>query len=115
MDERDGLADRFEQHREHLRAVAYRMLGSRSEADDAVQEAWLRLVRADTASIENLGGWLTTVVSRVGLDMLRSRTSRREQLGGGPEPLGQRADPALMPSRFPKSATTACRRQRRRR
>ena len=79
MDEHDWLADRFEEHRGHLRAVAYRMLGSLSEADDAVQESWLRLSRADTSDIENLGGWLTTVVGRVCLDMLRSRTSRREE------------------------------------
>jgi RNA polymerase sigma factor (sigma-70 family) len=79
MDEHDWLADRFEEQRGHLRAVAYRMLGSLSEADDAVQEAWLRLSRADTSDIENLGGWLTTVVGRVCLDMLRSRTSRREE------------------------------------
>jgi RNA polymerase sigma factor (sigma-70 family) len=78
MDEHDWLADRFEEHRGHLRAVAYRMLGSLSEADDAVQESWLRLSRADTSDVENLGGWLTTVVGRVCLDMLRSRTSRRE-------------------------------------
>src|SRR5215210_8196130 len=79
MDEHDWLADRFEEHRGHLRAVAYRMLGSVSEADDAIQESWLRLSRADTSNVENLGGWLTTVVGRVCLDMLRSRTSRREE------------------------------------
>jgi RNA polymerase sigma-70 factor (ECF subfamily) len=79
MNERDPLAGQFEEHRSHLRAVAYRMLGSSSEADDAVQEAWLRLSRVDAASIDNLGGWLTTVVARVCLDMLRSRTSRREE------------------------------------
>src|ERR671919_2244090 len=78
MDERDWLADRFEEHRGHLRAVAYRMLGSLSEADDAVQEAWLRLSRSDTSDVENLGGWLTTVVARVCLNMLRSRETRRE-------------------------------------
>jgi RNA polymerase sigma factor (sigma-70 family) len=78
MDESDFLADRFEAHRSHLKAVAYRMLGSLSEAEDAVQEAWLRLSRSDTRDIENLGGWLTTVVGRVCLDMLRSRTARRE-------------------------------------
>ena len=70
---RDWLADRFEDNRPHLRAVAFRMLGSLSEAEDAVQEAWLRLSRSDTGEVENLGGWLTTVVSRVCLDMLRSR------------------------------------------
>src|SRR6186713_548232 len=78
MSERDDLAGRFEEHRSHLRAVAYRMLGSSSEVDDAVQEAWLRLSRTDAAGIDNLGGWLTTVVARVCLDMLRSRQSRRE-------------------------------------
>src|SRR5512135_3135733 len=78
MTERDYLAERFEAHRTHLRAVAYRMLGSLSEVDDAVQEAWLRLSRADTAGIDNLGGWLTTVVARVCFDILRSRLSRPE-------------------------------------
>lgn len=79
MDERDDLAGRFEEHRPHLRAVAYRMLGSSTEADDAVQETWLRLGRTDAAAVDNLGGWLTTVVARVCLDMLRSRRSRREE------------------------------------
>lgn len=79
MDEHDWLAEQFEAKRTHLRAVAYRMLGSLSEADDAVQESWLRLSRADTSGVENLGGWLTTVVARVCLDMLRSRNSRREE------------------------------------
>jgi RNA polymerase sigma-70 factor (ECF subfamily) len=79
VDEHDGLAAQFEQNRTHLRAVAYRMLGSVSEADDAVQESWLRLSRADPSEIGNLGGWLTTVVARVCLDMLRSRKSRREE------------------------------------
>src|SRR5262245_12791760 len=79
MTERDYLAERFEEHRTHLRAVAYRMLGSLSEVDDAVQEAWLRLSRVEATGIDNLGGWLTTVVARVCLDMLRSRTSRREE------------------------------------
>jgi RNA polymerase sigma factor (sigma-70 family) len=78
MDENDWLAERFEAHRARVRAVAYRMLGSLPEADDAVQEAWLRLSRTDAGGIENLGAWLTTVVARVSLDMLRSRTSRRE-------------------------------------
>lgn len=73
------LAQRFEKNRGHLRAVAYRMLGSVHEADDAVQELWLRLSRADASEIDNLGAWLTTVVARVCLDMLRSRTSRREE------------------------------------
>jgi RNA polymerase sigma-70 factor, ECF subfamily len=79
MDDHDWLAARFEEHRSHLRAVAYRMLGSPSEADDAVQDAWLRLARADTSGVDNLGGWLTTVVARVCLDTLRARTSRREE------------------------------------
>src|SRR5881227_2444 len=79
MHERDWLAERFEEHCTHLRAVAYRMLGSLSEADDAVQEAWIRLSRSDADEIDNLGGWLTTVVARVSLNMLRSRRTRREQ------------------------------------
>lgn len=79
MDELDWLAQRFEEHRARLAAVAYRMLGSRSEADDAVQEAWLRLSRADPSAVHNLGGWLTTVVGRVCLDMLRSRAAHREE------------------------------------
>jgi RNA polymerase sigma factor (sigma-70 family) len=79
MPEQEWLADEFEENRGHLRAVAYRMLGSLDEADDAVQEAWLRLSRSDAGTIENLGGWLTTVVSRVCLDMLRSRSSRKEE------------------------------------
>ena len=89
MNEREYLAERFEEHRTHLRAVAYRMLGSLSEVDDAVQEAWLRLSRADTEGIDNLGGWLTTVVARVCLDMLRSRQSRREEpfTPDAPEPV----------------------------
>jgi RNA polymerase sigma factor (sigma-70 family) len=89
MNEREYLADRFEEHRTHLRAVAYRMLGSSNEVDDAVQEAWLRLSRTDAAAIDNLGGWLTTVVARVCLDMLRSRQSRREEplTPDAPEPV----------------------------
>jgi RNA polymerase sigma-70 factor (ECF subfamily) len=79
MGEQDWLAERFEENRTRLRAVAYRMLGSASEADDAVQESWLRLSRSDTDAVENLGGFLTTVVSRVCLDMLRTRRSRREE------------------------------------
>ncbi len=94
MDENEWLAERFEEHRPRLRAVAYRMLGSLSEADDAVQEAWLRLSRTDTSDVENLGGWLTTVVARVSLNMLRSRKSRREQPIGVhvPEPIVDRDD-----------------------
>jgi RNA polymerase sigma-70 factor (ECF subfamily) len=79
MDRQDWLAGEFEEQRPHLRAVAYRMLGSLSEADDAMQDAWLRVSRADTRDVENLGGWLTTVVARVALNMLRSRKTRREQ------------------------------------
>jgi RNA polymerase sigma factor (sigma-70 family) len=94
MDERDWLARRFEEQRTHLRAVAYRMLGSLSEADDAVQQAWLRLSRTDTSEVENLGGWLTTVVARVSLNMLRSRKARREEPLEGrlPDLLVDRAD-----------------------
>ncbi|TMR08300.1 sigma-70 family RNA polymerase sigma factor, partial [Nonomuraea zeae] len=79
MNEREWLTDRFEEHRGHLRAVAYRMLGSAGEADDAVQDAWLRLDRTDTTDVDNLGAWLTTVVARVCLNVLRSREQRREQ------------------------------------
>jgi RNA polymerase sigma factor (sigma-70 family) len=79
MGEKQWLAEKFEGNREHLRGVAYRMLGSLSEADDAVQETWLRLNRSDTSDVQNLSGWLTTVVAHVCLDMLRSRTSRREE------------------------------------
>jgi RNA polymerase sigma-70 factor (ECF subfamily) len=79
MDEHQWIAERFEEYRPQLRSVAYRMLGSGSEAEDAVQEAWLRLSRSDTSGVENLGGWLKTIVARVCLDMLRSRKSRREE------------------------------------
>ena len=94
MNEREWLAERFEEHRARLRAVAYRMLGSVSEADDAVQETWMRLNRTDASAVENLGGWLTTVVSRVALNMLRSRSTRREVSVGGhmPEPIIDRVD-----------------------
>lgn len=78
MDRRDWLAEQFEAHRDHLLAVAYRMLGSLSEAEDAVQASWLKLSRSDTSEVENIGGWMTTIVSRVCLDMLRSRKSRPE-------------------------------------
>ena len=90
MDDKEFLAGQFEQHRTHLRAVSYRMLGSLSEADDAVQEAWVRLSRSDAEEIENLGGWLTTVVARVCLNMLRARKTR------GEEPLDERLpDPVV--------------------
>jgi RNA polymerase sigma factor (sigma-70 family) len=87
--DQDRLAERFEAHRSHLRAVAYRMLGSLAEAEDAVQDAWLRFARTDTEGVENLGGWLTTVVARLCLDRLRSRTARREEPVGIhlPEPV----------------------------
>jgi RNA polymerase sigma factor (sigma-70 family) len=94
----DRQTNEFEQHREHLRAVAYRMLGSLSEADDAVQESWLRLNRAGSDGVDNMRGWLTTVVARVSLDMLRSRRARREDYAGSwlPEPLVQ-VDPGAGP------------------
>lgn len=95
MTEQKWLADKFEENRGHLRAVAYRMLGSAAEADDAVQEAWLRLSRSPAGEIENLGGWLTTVVARVCLDMLRSRKSRHEESidgGAGDLPLNSAAN-----------------------
>jgi RNA polymerase sigma factor (sigma-70 family) len=92
MDGNQWLADRFEEHRTHLRAVAYRMLGSLAEADDAVQDTWLRVSRADASQVENLGGWLTTIVARVCLNLLRSRNTRREQ------PLdGYLPDPVVSP------------------
>ncbi|HEY2602967.1 MAG TPA: RNA polymerase sigma factor SigJ [Thermoleophilaceae bacterium] len=98
MTKQDAIGEEFEQQRPHLRAVAYRMLGSLTEADDAVQEAWLRLNRSDTDEVANLAGWLTTVVARVSLDMLRSRRSQREDYVGSwlPEPLvasGDDSDP----------------------
>jgi RNA polymerase sigma factor (sigma-70 family) len=92
MDGNEWLADRFEEHRTHLRAVAYRMLGSLAEADDALQDTWMRISRADASEIENLGGWLTTITARVCLNMLRSRNIRREQ------PLGVHLpDPVISP------------------
>ncbi|HYH30547.1 MAG TPA: sigma-70 family RNA polymerase sigma factor [Pseudonocardia sp.] len=97
MDESLRLAERFEEHRPHLRSVAYRMLGSLSEADDALQEAWLRASRADTGAVENMGGWLTTVVGRVCLNVLRSREQRRE------DPLdAQGPDPVVEPGNAPE-------------
>jgi RNA polymerase sigma-70 factor (ECF subfamily) len=92
MDGNQWLADRFEEHRTHLRAVAYRMLGSLAEADDAIQDTWLRVSRADASQVENLGGWLTTIVARVCLNMLRSRNIRREQPLDGHIP-----DPVISP------------------
>jgi RNA polymerase sigma-70 factor (ECF subfamily) len=94
MDEREWLAQRFQEHRPHLRAVAYRMLGSTSEADDAVQEAWIRLSRSNAGEIDNLEAWLVTVVGRVALNMLRSRKTRREEPLDAhlPDPIVDRAD-----------------------
>ncbi|NGO72078.1 sigma-70 family RNA polymerase sigma factor [Streptomyces boncukensis] len=97
-DARDRLAERFETHRGELHAVAYRMLGSSAEAEDAVQEAWLRLGRADAAEIGNLAGWLRTVVSRICLDMLRSRASRREDFVGERMPHGAEPDAGAVES-----------------
>src|SRR5712691_6792048 len=98
MDRSDLLAGQFEENRAHLRAVAYLMVGSTTEAEDAVQEGWLRLSRADTSEVENLGGWLTTVVARVCLDILRSRKSRREESLSAhvPDPILS-PDPAIDP------------------
>src|SRR3712207_2963428 len=94
MDERDWLAERFQEHRSRLRAVAYRMLGSTSEADDAVQDAWLRLSRSTAGEIDNLEAWLVTVVGRVALNMLRARKTRREEPLDAhlPDPIVDRAD-----------------------
>jgi|SRR5581483_10689388 len=92
MDDRTWLAERFEEHRPHLRSVAYRMLGSLAETDDAVQEAWLRLSRTDGAGVANLGGWLTTVVARVCLDLLRARRTREDYEGRLPEPVVSASD-----------------------
>jgi RNA polymerase sigma factor (sigma-70 family) len=92
MDENEWLVDRFEEHRAHLRAVAYRMLGSLTDADDAVQDTWLRLSRSGTRDVENLGGWLTTILARVCLNMLRSRNVRREESLGVHIP-----DPVISP------------------
>jgi RNA polymerase sigma-70 factor, ECF subfamily len=96
MQTHDWLAERFEEHRTHLRAVAYRILGSPADAEDAVQEAWLRLSRSDSSQVENLGGWLTTVVARVSLNMLQSRKTRREDPAGShlPEEIAASTDGA---------------------
>ena len=101
MASQELLAEQFEEHREHLRAVAYRMLGSVAEADDAVQEAWLRMARSDTSQVDNLRGWLTTVVSRVSLDLLRARKSRRE------EPLDAHVPDPVVTSLAPDPAAAA--------
>ena len=102
MNDNEWLADRFEEHRAHLRAVAYRMLGSLTEADDAVQDAWLRLSRSGAGGVENLGGWLTTVVARVCLNILRSRTGRREESFGVHVP-----DPVISPDETPQPEAEA--------
>ena len=109
MDDATWQAQQFELHRAQLQAVAYRMLGSLSEAEDAVQESWLRLTRAGNDHIENLGGWLTTVVSRVCIDMLRARRARREDYVGTwlPEPIvsvDEHADPERRPCSPTRSA-----------
>ena len=105
MDQADWLAERFEAQRPRLRGVAYRMLGSGAEADDALQEAWLRLSRSDTSGVQNMGGWLTTIVARVCLDLLRSRKARREQ------PLGDYLpDPVRDGCRRPRRPTRSSRR-----
>jgi RNA polymerase sigma factor (sigma-70 family) len=107
MVEKDWMVERFQANRDHLQSVAYRMLGSESEAEDAVQETWIRLSRSDTSAVENLGGWLTTVTARVCLDMLRSRKSRREHplqveaadsklAGLSPAPASDPADEAIL-------------------
>jgi RNA polymerase sigma-70 factor (ECF subfamily) len=108
VDELDWLTQRFEENRSHLRAVAFRMLGSSAEAEDAVQEAWLRLARSDVSTVDNLGGWLTTVVARISLDLLRARRTRREEpmpetdpVAGDPDPerealLADAVGPALL-------------------
>jgi RNA polymerase sigma-70 factor (ECF subfamily) len=96
MDETRWLSDRFEAHRPHLKGVAYRMLGSSSEAEDAVQEAWINVSRAGAGGVDNIGGWLTTVVARVCLDMLRSRKARREDLTAEPAPEAAPVGPAAI-------------------
>src|SRR5580692_8853470 len=107
MDDQAGKTERFEEHRAHLRSVAYRMLGSLSEADDAVQETWIRFDRTDTADVENLRGWLTTVVSRVSLNILRSRRTRREDSMGShmPDLIGDRPRTRGTPGRFGRGGT----------
>src|SRR5215217_6380306 len=103
MDEHDWLAQRFQEHRPRLRAVAYRMLGSTSDADDAVQEAWIRLSRSNAGEIDNLEAWLVTVVGRVALNMLRARNTRHEQ------PLDVRVpDPIVDPPTAPTPSTRRC-------
>ncbi len=107
MDDREGLTRRFEANRTRLRGVAYRMLGSLHEAEDAVQEAWLRLNRSETDAVDNLDGWLTTVLSRVCLDMLRSRKARREESIGA-----SAAEPSSLSTRTPIRKAKPCSRTR---
>jgi RNA polymerase sigma-70 factor (ECF subfamily) len=103
----DQLTEEFESRRPHLRRVAYRLLGSPEEAEDAVQEAWLRLHRSDTSEVTNLGGWLTTVVARISLDMLRARSSRREDLTDLPDEPGAGSAPTTISTRTPDPAEQA--------
>ena len=103
----DQLLEEFESRRPHLRRVAYRLLGSPEEAEDAVQEAWLRLHRSDTSDVANLGGWLTTVVARISLDMLRARSSRREDLTDLPDDPGRASAPTTVSMRTPDPAEQA--------
>ena len=115
MNDQDWLAERFEANRSHLRGVAYRMLGSLAEADDAVQEAWIRLSRSDTSQVDNLQAWLTTVVARISLNVLRSRKTRRRTVPGDPSPgsdpesgAGNRSRAGSLAGRFGR-ARVACR------
>src|SRR5215208_3189497 len=114
MERTDQLAAEFEEHRAHLRAVAYRMLGSVSEADDALQDAWLRVTRADASGVENMGGWLTTIVARVCLNMLRSRRTRREEPRAPARP-GRRAGTRSRPAPAARRGRRLLRRRPRRR
>ncbi len=109
MADPDSLAARFEEHRAHLRDVAYRVLGSRSDAEDAVQETWLRLSRTDVSGVLNLRAWLTTVVGRVALNLLESRGTRREDMTAElPEPRRTGGAPARRPGRCPGPRTRRC-------
>src|SRR5512137_2125397 len=107
MADSDWLAAAFEEHRAHLRAVSYRLLGSMTDADDAVQDTWLRLTGADTSEVDNLGGWLTTVVARVSLNMLRSRRYRQEEPVGAAWPRAAEAAVRSGAVPGPRGAATA--------
>ena len=111
MDEKDVLAEQFEANRARLTGVSYRMLGSTAEADDAVQEAWLRLSRSDASGIENLSAWLTTVVGRVSLDILRARKARDGHQDGGDQARagGEHGVPRAAPSYGPRGIPNQCR------